>query len=395
MSNETTDCTLTGPPAIILVDRDEIYLSRMARRLQELLPATVLTAGSQEMLVRLLSDNPDLERGVILADRATCAMIGTQAQVNRRFQVAEWLENPPSDAAQPYRLMPVQQLAAWLKTGFPDVYQDDAQKVLPADLPDILAGQNLEQPDFPGFTSNPLAGRQTVDRGLKASGENDLRLAGNLLLALDLGWPFHRVWLRQHIADAVASGRQVIYLPLMPTYRMALLQAPGRGLNLTALVLRLTNGEDVQPQDLGLYLEPHHDGYWQFRPPERADDLIQATLPALHDLVSLLRRKILQHGSDQLPGSEKPSGPDGLAAGNIAAAGVTAADSTHALAVIDCSGLPLRTVTALAVMADIFAVRFEPGVDWCTTTGQRELGTVMAKLPSSCKIVEMKSRSES
>ncbi|MBP1757679.1 MAG: hypothetical protein H6Q62_535, partial [Firmicutes bacterium] len=205
-------------------------------------------------------------------------------------------------------------------------------------------------------------------------------------------------------------GRQVIYLPLMPTYRMALLQAPGRGLNLTALVLRLTNGEDVQPQDLGLYLEPHHDGYWQFRPPERADDLIQATLPALHDLVSLLRRKILQHGSDQLPGSEKPSGPACLAAGNIAAAGgtatggaaaagtaagVTAADSAHTLAIIDCSGLPLRTVTALAVMADIFAVRFEPGVDWCTTTGQRELGTVMAKLPSSCKIVEMKSRSES
>jgi hypothetical protein len=173
--------------------------------------------------------------------------------------------------------------------------------------------------------------------------------------------------LRQQIAEAVAAGRLVIYLPLMPTYQMTLIQSPGRGPNLTALVLRLSNGEDLQPQDLGQYLEPHHDGFWQFRPPERADDLIQASLSALHELVSLMRRKILLSGSSPGTISEKGCSHVGRGAGDP-------------LAVVDCSGLPLRSVAALAVMADTFAVRFEPGVDWCTATGQRELGTVMACL---------------
>ncbi len=355
MVKQVIDCQKPVRPLIILVDRDEIYRSRVARRLTSILhvpvigldpqgnlltelenclgsPNTVCTAGQTDG--QGLENVPDRDRVLVLADPVSCRFLESDPQVSGRLQLVEWLEHPQQGSDLPFRLMPMNQLATWLKSLLPEPAADSSC------------------PSPPGHE-------------IQASGQKDVTspedsARNSLMVTLDLGWPQHHEWISRQIKTNVAAGCRVIYLPLMPTYRMELLQQPGRGPNLTALILRLANGEELSPDDLGIYQEPHPNGFWQFRPPDRADDLIQANLPALHELISLLRRKVWQ---------------------NLLA--------SPELVLVDCSGLPLRTVTALAVMADTLAVRFETSKNWAGSVGQRELGAILAKLPSTCKIVEM------
>lgn len=342
--------------SVILIDRDQFYLARVADRLRSVLPCPVLVAtpGSWPYIESpgsLSAPNPDLLNlacGLVLADHATCMRIKAADQPAGGLDVVEWLEYPLAGSDQPYRLMSMHQLAAWIQNRLPEIGQSQIE-------------------------------RRIHDVAPNQSG----RPADALLVALELGWPGHTEWVRRRISSSIAEGHLVIYLPLMPTYRMSLIQAPGRGPNMTALILRLANGEEVTPEDLGHYLEPHHDGFWQFRPPERADDLILANPPALRELVSLLRRKTCPGNSNMLNRSET----DTVRLEELAET------SGKPRVIVDCSGLPLQTVSGLAVMANAFACRFGVGNDWSSSAGQRELGTLMAKLPSSCSIIEMNQES--
>lgn len=305
-------------PAVVLVDRDSTYIEVLVRRLATVLPAEVHGFTSSQAALSAVSAAklPAVRPVLVLADAESCRdLLAARERANesrdlvlRRLVVESWDIRPDLQSGRPYRLMPVSQLVAWFK-------------------------QRL--------TASPYDQKQ-----------NQLEL----LLAIDLGWPSHAAWVGQHLAMAVASGQDVYYLPLMPTFRMSLVQTPGAGPNLTALLLQLKNGESPGSQSIGHYLEPHATGYWQYRPPENCDDLLRAEALELRALVDLARQKPV---------------------------------NGKALLLIDCCGLLMHQVVALAVTADTVAAHFSGSETWADQSGQRELASVLARLPNRCTILEM------
>ena len=305
-------------PTVVLVDRESTYLESLARRLMAVLPVEVhgFTTSQAALSAVIASKLPAGRPVLVLADVESCADLlaaRESADESRRFTlrrlvVEPWDSRPDLQSGRPYRLMPVSELAAWLKQRLAASPFDQKQ-------------DHLE-----------------------------------LLLAIDLGWPGHVAWVGQHLAKAVASGQDVYYLPLMPTYRMSLIQSPGAGPNLTALLLQLKNGESLSSQSIGHYLEPHAAGYWQYRPPLNCDDLLRAEALELRALVDLARQKPV---------------------------------NGKALLLIDCGGLLMHQVVALAVTADTVAAHFSGRQSWADQSGQRELATVLACLPNRCTILEM------
>ncbi|MDD2533072.1 MAG: hypothetical protein PHC86_00005, partial [Eubacteriales bacterium] len=164
----------------------------------------------------------------------------------------------------------------------------------------------------------------------------------------------YRAWISDRIDESLATGKAVYYVPLMRTWQMDLLQIPGQGPNLTALLLRLQNGEALSTLSIGHYVEPHAAGFWQLRPPEHADDLIQADAWMLRELVSLVHAK-----------------------------------NESGLTLVDCRGLPSEKVATVAVIADQLAARFEVPTCWSDQVAQKDLANLLAKLPNRCQIIEM------
>ena len=159
---------------------------------------------------------------------------------------------------------------------------------------------------------------------------------------------------RNCLLDLVGHGHQVFYLPLMPTYQMTCLAEPGQGPNLSDLLMHLV-GQDPGCEQLGRYCRQHPDGYFQFRPPDRTDDLVLCQ----PDTLRLLVRKLRDHVLRQPP--------------------VT-------VAVIDCAGLPLSTVTVVAVLCDTCHVMIPSGPGYAADAARMETGRLFAALPASCRI---------
>lgn len=163
---------------------------------------------------------------------------------------------------------------------------------------------------------------------------------------------------RQRLGELVGSGRRIIYLPLMPTYQMACVASPGRGPSLSDLLLQLL-GQNIQPSQLSLYWQPHPAGYLQFRPPDRSDDLVLCSPDILRQLAVMLREKIAQE-------------PD------------------PCTVLIDCAGLPLASVAAVAVLCDQCEIGFPEDGSFASESAKNEVGQLLAKLPASCKIREIR-----
>ncbi len=160
----------------------------------------------------------------------------------------------------------------------------------------------------------------------------------------------------QRLKKLIRDGRQVIYLPLMPTYQMDAIQGASQGQTLSDLLLRLL-GDTVGKEEIGHYWQPHPDGYLCFRPPERADDLVTCEPDMLRRLTLLLKAKL----------AEDPTG--------------------QMLALIHCSGLPLASVAAVAVLCDVCEIDLPQGNSFTTLSAQFEAGRLLALLPASCRII--------
>ncbi len=317
---------------ILLIDRDPFYVSRLAERLAQLLDGPVLAKPDSHP--RLALEIEVLaESGIVIVANPELSTILRQGGLDNPTIVwLPWQESysgQTKEADTLYRLMPASQMALVLKK------QLAATATCPEDtLPQIAA-------------KPPLI---------------------NLTVALDLGWEGHRAFVQNWLSQQVQAGREVFYLPLMPNYLMKLVQTPRSGPNLTHLLLRLANGDALSPGELGVYLELHARGYWQFRPAERSDDLMQADATWLRSLVVLVREKI------------------SLLAGD----GAQDTDARLPAVLIDCQGLSFSRVAPLAVLADFLAVYLGPESDWASTCAQRELGELIARLPASCQVLEMK-----
>lgn len=305
-------------PVVLLIDRDPVYLERLVYRLSPLLQIPILTCNPEQLKsadgLGVLEPAVRSRVAIVLADPDSCQWIRQNPFIATPVLITAWTEPAPSNALGPYRLMPVSKLANWLRD------QLAALPVRPADKRDCMT------------------------------------------VTVDMGWFGHESWLRKYLTDAHLSGMNVIYLPLKPTFRMGLIHSPGQGPNLTALLLRISQGENLSPGELGHYLEPHPVGYWQFRPPDRSDDVAMASLPAVRELVSLVRRR---------------------------AEAIRQETGQAVCCVVDLAELPLQTMTALVVLADQLAVRFETGDDYARQSFQRELALLLARLPSGCQILEM------
>lgn len=317
---------------ILLIDRDPFYVSRLAERLAQLLDGPVLAKSASHP--RLAAEIEGLAgSGIVIVASTELSTILRQGGLD--FPTIVWLPwqesrtGPAQESDTLYRLMPASQMALVLKK----------QLAAAATYPEASLPQTAGQ--HPPF---------------------------NLTVALDLGWEGHRAFVQNWLSQHVKAGREVFYLPLMPNYLMKLVQTPRSGPNLTHLLLRLANGDALSSGELGVYLELHASGYWQFRPAERSDDLMQADATWLRSLVVLVREKIRLLASDEAPDT----------------------DVRLPAVLVDCQGLSFNRVASLAVLADFLAVYLGPESDWASTCAQRELGELIARLPASCQVLEMK-----
>ena len=160
---------------------------------------------------------------------------------------------------------------------------------------------------------------------------------------------------RNRLMRLSASCSTVIYLPLMPTYQMQVIKPPGPGVNLSDLLLNLMTG-NVVSDHLGHYLEPHPDGFLQFRPPDRSDDLVASDPATLRQLIVQLRNHISQ-----------------------------SAGRTSVL--IDCAGLPFSTLTAVAVLCDSCEVVLPEGQSYYAQAARKETTRLLAELPAGIQVI--------
>jgi hypothetical protein len=58
-------------------------------------------------------------------------------------------------------------------------------------------------------------------------------------------------------------------------------------------------------------------------------------------------------------------------------------------AFVACFGLPFAYLAQLAVLSDTLAVHLPTTADWASYSARRELSELLARLPVSCRILEM------
>lgn len=157
------------------------------------------------------------------------------------------------------------------------------------------------------------------------------------------------------LKNLVQAFDRVIYLPLMPTYQMSCVVKPDNGFTLTHLLLQLT-GKEMDAQALGLYLQPNPDGYLQFRPPDRSDDLVTCSSETMRRLMLLIRKY-----------TEKAYNPCAV--------------------LIECAGLPFSTLRAVAVLCDSCQILLPDRDCFATLAARQEASHLMADLPTGCRII--------
>ena len=317
-------------PIVLLVDQDQAWLTRLDSRLKKLLPATIQVRifsdpdGFPASALRLAAGR----RCLLLSDSLFAKRFDAEARATDHCSCVPWESPIASEDSATLRHLPVSRIAAWI-------------------VGQLGAGLD------PGQTTLP----ERVVTGQDCAG---------LVLAIDHGWPGHHQWLIRRMAEARQRGQEVVYLGLKPSHQLMLIHAPGSGPNLTAALLRLEQGDPLPPESIGHYIEPHPAGYWQFRPPERSDDILLASLPAVRALVSLTRQRFT--------GARQPGG----------------ANIEPALVVVDVSGFTWQSLGVLAVLSDHLAVRLDLSDTYAAKSSQRELSLLLARLPASCKIIEMR-----
>ncbi len=89
--------------------------------------------------------------------------------------------------------------------------------------------------------------------------------------------------------QAVMKGDSLLYVPIMPLYRIKEPFQHGPGKTLGDLIDRIHAHDPPQVTHLGRWLYWHENGYYTFRLPERADDLITCNRETLRQLVQIIR----------------------------------------------------------------------------------------------------------
>lgn len=159
---------------------------------------------------------------------------------------------------------------------------------------------------------------------------------------------------RDKLRQKLKSGYRTIYLALMPTYCMDLVIHPDSGPGMSDLLLQLL-GSNLTADQIPRYWQPHPDGYLQFRPPDRSDDLVTCEPDMLRRMIRMLQQHLQ-------------------------------ADSQRAAVIIDCRSVPMLTVRTIAVLCSHCLVEMPDGSNFAIKAGQREINLILAELPDSCQV---------
>jgi hypothetical protein len=320
---------------LILADTDSCYVAALTARLRTLRPELQISscqdAASLHNLIASHKESPvPLLFLYNTAEFASLGHLATASVWPDQWQVCPLLSGSRSartgldDPDCLYRLDPASRLLAGLESRL-HTAAATAESADAAPVPVVAVGEN-----------------------------RDTRLWLTLSFAAS-GYPGQLGQTR--LRQLIRQGRQVVYLPLMPTYLMNSLAEPGSGLCLSDLLLHLVGGS-VTADELGQYWQPHPAGYLQFRPPDRSDDLILCSPDILRQLVRLLKERLDKPGCDPMT------------------------------ALVDCAGLALSTVASLAVLCDGCVIGLPAGQDYAATAARREAGQLLAILPAGCQICE-------
>ena len=309
---------------IILADAEREYLENLSTRLKQLVPGLVMVSctcmaelsehvskvSQRNLIVYNSTDFPGLQHSLKIDDRCRIEFWPVSANVHTTVSSAE------------NGLLP--------RTGL--------VSVLAVRLRDWLSSGNCDE----SHCVSRLPGRKESDSpGL------------HLLFCAEPGG-YRPDLSRQRLSSMIQLSETVIYLPLMPTYKMSCVMPSGKGLNLSDLLLRLL-ANDVEPGQLGHYLQPHPDGYLQFRPPDCSDDLTTCSIEMLRQMTVILRNYLQQ-----------------------------SAGRTSAL--IDCADLPLASLAAVAVLCNSCEFILPERDCFATWAAHAEVGRILAELPPECNV---------
>jgi len=154
------------------------------------------------------------------------------------------------------------------------------------------------------------------------------------------------------------AGQAIHYLPLMPNYYCHQRTQPvaGQQAGLTDLLLRISTGS-LDAQMLGAFCAMDPLGRLQFRPFERADDVLQSRAEDLYRLVALLRERIV---------SENDS-----------------------LLVIEAAGIAFHQIRPIVSLCDQVEVIIPEGTDFASVAMRHEIGDLLAELPTICTVIRV------
>lgn len=159
-------------------------------------------------------------------------------------------------------------------------------------------------------------------------------------------------WMTQYLRTLLGQGLVVLYLPIMPLYRVPNLEEKAIGPKLTDLLICLDQMETDISKDIGQYIFMHDLGYMTFRLSTASDDLISCPPHLLRKLLLLIREHI-----NRLP--------------------------DPVLAIIDCESICLDTAIRLTQLCDIFYADAAAAETGAGAVARRELAKYLAALPAS------------
>lgn len=299
--------------------------------------------GKEDYLVDVFASFPTMQSSHLMA-----ACRSGQVQIIMLTDTA--LNFSQDDLARPTDFPVV------ILSGEPDLWDSHVP-----DLPDTPASRTVSRFGSIREVDHMIRGLLDEVRNGQMQGTGDqniLEQKPELGLVFSFQSGRHRDWAGNYLNRQLAAGRLVYYLPLMPTYQMFLSSTPGKGPNLSDLLLRIAGSCPPDMDELSHYLQPHDSGYLQFRPPDRADDVLTCDMDILRQLVYLLREKIFH-------------------------------DHECASALIECSGLSLETIGRLCMLCDFLAVDVPDDDSFAGINARKELGYLLSKLPLACRVEEM------
>lgn len=166
-------------------------------------------------------------------------------------------------------------------------------------------------------------------------------------------------WLSDLLEARIEDGGETYFLPLMPIFLVPDLEIQKTGETLSDFLLALDADPKTDVNALGRCFFRHSKGYLTPRLPERSDDLITAEPSLLLALLKKLRERISLSGEGTL-------------------------------GIVVCDGLPLSTVAELAGAADRLWIDPSGGASSSSTLARREIGILLADIPSSCRVYEIR-----